>query len=203
MPGKYKIDCDKGVYKQIESFKGSENIYVRVSKGGAELLSYFKMHCTKALNRQKELYLLKNFPNVHIHGIIDTPAMRHELQLMKNNPKVESYTYGFMNTLLVYHFKASDGYIVCPQSKRAAGEVDLIIKKDGNVVCVVGYKALDANNYPFTHLYAQATQYANTNTSSTSVFVIVKKGDYFSFGVYIEDFHSIKKFKMKSILFHG
>lgn len=161
------------------------------------------MNCTKTLNLQKNLYLVKNFPMTPVHGIIDTPAMRYELKLMNQNTIDESLTYGYMNTLLTDFFKASDGYIVCPQSRKAAGQADFIIKKDGCVVCVVESKALDAKAYPFTSLYAQPTEYANTNDSITNVFLIVNKGDYLSFGVYLEDFHTMKKFKRKSILFDG
>ena len=173
------------------------------NKDSAENLSHLKMHCTKALDIQKELALVKNFPNTHVNGIIDIKAMKDELLLMNKHTTDESYTYGFMNMLLTHYFNASGGYVVCPQSKEAAGLSDFIIKKDGDVVAIVESKALNAKNYPFTHLYAQATEYANTNNSFTSVFVIVNKGDCLSFGVDVEDFHSMNKFKKKSILFDG
>lgn len=44
------------------------------------------------------------------------------------------------------------GYIVSPQSKLTEGQVDFVIKKKGNVICVVESKALDATNYPLTHI---------------------------------------------------
>lgn len=195
------IESSRGIYKQIEKFK--RDVFVRISKDGAAKLSNLKTHCTKALDIQKDLFLVKGFPNTPVHGIIDTKAMQGELSLMNKHTTIESYTYGFMNMLLTDYFKASDGYVVSPQSKEADGEADFIVKKDGQVVVVVESKALDAKNYPFTHLYAQATEYANTNHSFTSVFVIANKGDYISFGQYVEDFHSSNKFKKKSILFDG
>ena len=188
VPSAYKINSNSGIYKQIENFKDSQNIYVRISKYYAERLSYFKMCCTKTLDIQKELFLVKNFPNTPVRGIIDTQAMKNELTLMNKYTTDESYTYGFINMLLTHYFKAHDGYVVSPQSKQAAGQPDFIIKKDGDVVAVVESKALDAKSYPFTHLYAQPTEYANTNKSFTSVFVIVNKGDYLSFGVMLKTF---------------
>lgn len=70
-------------------------------------------------------------------------------------------------------------------------------------MCVIESKTLDAKNHPFTHLYAQATEYANTNKSFEHVFIIVNKGDYISFALYVQDFHSLNKFKRKGILFDG
>ena len=203
IPQNYVVNADSGVYKQLAKFKNSKDIYVRVSKDMAERLSNLKTHCTKTLNLQKQIYLVKNFPMSPVSGIIDTEAMKTELKLMNKNTTNESVTYGFMNMLLTYYFNTDDGYIVAPQSKETSGEADFVVKKDGYVVCVVESKALDAKNYPFTHLYAQAVEYANTNHGYENVFVIVNKGDYISFGMYVPDFHSSNNFKMKSTLFDG
>ena len=200
-PGNIDLDATRGLYKQIEKF--NKYVYVRITEDHAEKLSNLKGHTTKSLDKQKDLFLVKGFPNIAVNSIINAKAMQDELLLMDQHPTDESYTYGFMNMLLTEHFKVSNGYVVSPQSKQVDGAVDFIVKKHGEVIAVVESKALDAKNYPFTHLYAQATEYANTNHSLSTVFVIVNKGRYISFGQYVEDFHSANHFKKKCTLFDG
>lgn len=202
LPAKYSINADEKVLKQLDNFKDSDNIYVRISNKGAALLSYMKGRCTNTLNRQFDLFRVKDFPNSPAWGIIDTHAMQEELKLM-NIKKDESYTYGFMNMLLTYFFRAENGYIVSPQSKQTGGQVDFVVKRNNQVICVVESKGLAAKNYPLTHLYAQVTEYANTNHSLDHVFTIVNKGPFISFGIYIQDFHTINNFKRKCIFFDG
>ena len=120
LPANYRINADEKVLKQLGNLKDSDRIYVTTSMKGAELLSYMKAQCTKALNRQLDLFLVKDFPNSPVRGIIDTDAMQEELRQMNIN-KDESYTYGFMNMLLTSFFKAEEGYIVSPQSKQTGG----------------------------------------------------------------------------------
>ena len=203
LPANYSINPDAKVLKQLAALKDSDRVYVRTSRKGAELLSYMKAQCTKSLNRQLDLFRVEGFPNSPVRGIIDTHAMQGELRQMSINSKDESYTYGFMNMLLTSFFKAEEGYIVSPQSKQTGGQVDFVVKRKDQVICVIESKALDATNYPLTHLYAQATEYANTNHSLDNVFTIVNKGPFISFGIYIQDFHFVNKFYRKSTLFDG
>lgn len=89
-----------------------------------------------------------------------------------------------------------------PQSKELEGEVDFLIKKDGEVIAIIESKAYKGN-YSFTHLYAQAIQYADTNHHNEDVFVIINKGRYISFGQYVRDFHTVNDFYKKGTFFDG
>ncbi|WP_431999073.1 hypothetical protein [Streptomyces fungicidicus] len=128
--------------------------------------------------------------------------MQDELCLADKNRNLESFTYGFMNTLLNKFFREEDGYIVVPQSKETEGEVDFLLKKDGKVVAIVESKAY-RGNYSLTHLYAQAIQYAETNHHSKDVFIIVNKGRFISFGQYTRYFHSSNNLGSKNFFFDG
>lgn len=104
IPANYSINPDRDVLKQISNI-ASEKIYVTISKKGAELLSYMKTQTSKALNRQLDLFLVKDFTNRSVKGIIDTKAMQEELRQMNMNRKDKSYTYGFINMLLSFFSK--------------------------------------------------------------------------------------------------
>ena len=109
-----------------------------------------------------------------------------------------------MNELLHDIFNVNDGYMIDPQSERTKGTVDFTIENDGEVICVVEAKSLNGT-YSFTQLYTQAIEieYANTNISRVNVHVIVMKGDFLSFGMYKQDFHTKNNFSKKSIFFDG
>lgn len=104
IPANYSINPDRDVLKQISNI-ASEKFYVTISKKGAELLSYMKTQTSKALNRQLDLFLVKDFTNRSVKGIIDTKAMQEELRQMNMNRKDKSYTYGFINMLLSFFSK--------------------------------------------------------------------------------------------------
>ena len=203
LPNSYKLNPDHGVYKQLENFKDANNIYVRVSKDKAALLSYLRTQCTKSLNTQRyDMFSVKGFPNIYRKTVLDLDIMMKRKEVINTYDKMESPTYGYLNELLHDIFNVNDGYMIDPQSERTNGIVDFTIEKDGDIICVIEAKSLNGN-YSFTQLYTQAIEYANANISCVNVHVIVMKGDLLSFGMYIQDFHTTNSFCKKSILFDG
>jgi len=198
------INTDNSILKQIKDAKLGRDIFFRTSKRGAVSLSTLKSNCTNYLNSQgKNIRLVRDFPIVAIRkDILNYPAMKAEIVNMNENSSIESYTYGYMNALLNKIFKLKDGYIVSPQSQETDGMVDFLIKKNNSVICVVESKA-EKGKYSYTDLYGQATEYCNTNHSNDDCFIIVNKGPYMSFGVFIQDFHTVNKFDRKFLPFDG
>ena len=193
----------KRIYKQIIASERIDHIYLRVSKTQAITLKYALDVCNYYCNDQlNNITTVKYFPLNKITGILEEPAMLQQYKIMQNNPTIESYTYGFMNTLLTNLFKVQDGYIVSPQSKQVDGEADFLVSYKGKVVVVVESNALNGK-YTGTAAHIQAVEYANTNKRFASVFVVVNKGEYISIGLYVEDFHNINRLKKKSTFFDG
>ena len=180
------------INKQIMESTYSKQIYVRVSKNQAIRLTDALTQCSKNLNLQiSHPYTVKDFPSTVKTGVLETEAMKQEFELMQYKSKTESFTYGFMNMLLNSYFKAEDGYIVVPQSKQVTGEIYFLVKKKlGKIVVVIESKAADGH-YSAGKTYIQGIEYANTNWTSESVFIIVNKGEFISIGLYVQDFHTI------------
>ena len=110
--------------------------------------------------------------------------------ISNDNSTKETYTYGFMNSLLNKYFPLDKGFIVVPQSSETQGQPDFIVKYRGEVWAVVESKALNGK-YSWTDIYTQATEYANRNHPSEVCYVITNKGTYISFGKFTQDFHSM------------
>jgi len=85
---------------------------------------------------------VQGFPTVPFNSPFNSKTLMDELDLMNRNPTIESYTYGFTNTLLSSIFKPEGGYIIVTQSKETEGEPDFIIKRYGRVIAIVESKAL-------------------------------------------------------------
>jgi hypothetical protein len=53
--------------------------------------------------------------------------------ISNDNSTKETYTYGFMNSLLNKYFPLDKGFIVVPQSSETQGQPDFIVKCRGEV----------------------------------------------------------------------
>nr|YP_009681533.1 hypothetical protein [Pseudocercospora fijiensis]QDO71954.1 hypothetical protein [Pseudocercospora fijiensis] len=185
-PKSYNLDYRSNVKKQLDDIK---DVYIRVSKNGALKISYVKFIMSNHLTNKFKIPSLVGFDHIPKFNLMDYANFKHELYLSNKNPKLEAYTYGFMNSLLTEYFALKKGYVVVPQSKETEGEVDFLVKRFGKTVGVVESKALKGK-YSFTDLYTQAIRYANNNFNFKPIYAIVNKGPYISFGIYYQDFHS-------------
>lgn len=209
IPNTSTIDVDRDIWKQLSDQKLDTVTYVNMGNSKVTNLSYLKTFCTRALHKQLDLFLIPNAKITNSMTPFDYPAFKKELEVMDSHKNLEAYTYGPMNAMLNFYFPLHEGYIVVPQSKETAGEVDFLVKKWNVILCVVESKA-EEGRYSLTKTYAQAIQYANNNHDIDDCYVIINKGTFISVGAYLQDHHSSriydngsKKYDNKSIFFDG
>ena len=92
---------------------------------------------------------------------------------------------------------------ISPQSKETKGEADFIVKKDGRIRIIVEYKAKNMDGYSFSELYNQAISYAEFNHYDEIVYIIINKGLYISFCIYMPDWQSDNNFTRKTTFYDG
>jgi hypothetical protein len=189
LPNSFKIDQYSSLAKQLIGMKN--DIFVKVSKGGALPLSQVRGRVTQSLNiQQNNIYIFDRFNPVPMWTIMDDSNFKDEMSLSNKNSNKEAYTYGFMNCLLNKYFPYDKGFIVVPQGTQTEGQPGFIIKRNGEVWAVVESKAL-RGEYSWTDLYTQAIEYANRNHHSDVCHVITNKGTFIFFGIFSQDFHSM------------
>ena len=197
-----QIDYEKNVWKEIDEKNLNTKVYAQYNENLVMSLTYFKRVTTKHLNIQmNSLFKVLNPYITKALPVLNYPACVTEYEKTLKFPTKEYITYGWMNVWLTAVFKAEDGYIVVPQSKDTLGEPDFIILLNGEVIGIAESKAKD--NYSWTELYAQDINYADKNINTENVFIIANKGLYISFGVYIQDWHTINSFSRKGTFFDG
>ena len=209
IPKNSNIDPDRDVWNQLTE-KGLDNLaYVNMGNSKVAKLSALKNFCTKALNKQLNLFLIPNAKVYNGRTLFDCDGFRKELEFMNSKNKIEAYTYGPMNAILTTYFPAIENFIVVPQSKETDGEVDFLVKKwdktlqKNIILCVVESKA-ENSKYSLTRTYSQAIQYANNNHDIDDCYVIINKGPYISVGAYLQDYHtSMGNYDQKGIFFDG
>ena len=201
LPYTFELDTNKNIAKQLVNMK--DQIFVKVSKGGALPLWKVRGKITESLNIQmKELYRFNGFNPTPRLTVMNDINFRYEMYISDKNPKIESFTYGFMDCLLHEYFTRQNGFIIVPQSNQTNGQVDFIVKRYGRVWAVVESKSL-AGKYSLTDLYTQVTDYADKNHHFEYCYVIANKGTFISFGIFSQDFHSMNGYTRKLTFFDG
>lgn len=138
-----------------------------------------------------------------VFPVLESKTVLDDIRTSVANPDKETYTSGWMNTILTDIFNYKEKYIVHPQDStiRDAGLPDFVVKKGGDIVVIVESKARD--NYSLTELYAQVIAYADRIGSDLDCFIICNKGTFLSFGYYSTDWHHDNKFYRKGVFFDG
>jgi len=124
-----------GLDKQFKNQNIKKDIYFEWLNSKVISFQELKGNCTNVLNvQQKNLLKVQNFPENINYSEISYLYLKPLLDAYTKtieNPKIEAYTYGWMNSILSHIFKAENGFLVEPQSKEAAdGEVDFLVKYD-------------------------------------------------------------------------
>ena len=204
LPNDFNLNKDGNILKQISDNGLNKVAFIKTTKNKALPLTYVKDKISRVLKKQLDLFRVKDFPTLQQQTpvIWNSQTMRQELNLINAHPKDESLTYGYMNRILTTYFADADGYLVVPQGRLTQGEPDFIVKRHGRVAGIVESKALEGQ-YSFTDTYMQATEYANRNHHEEQVWVVIMKGPYASFGIFIPDFHSKNGFNTKFTFFDG
>ena len=83
--------ADKGLNKKT---------FIQVKKKTALPLFQIRRNITHVLNKQLALFKVRGFTANPKLSVMHNLVFKHELYIAHKHPKIERYTYGFMNTLL-------------------------------------------------------------------------------------------------------
>ena len=100
IPKNETVDLKENLFKQLADKGLNKKTFRQVKKKGALPLFKIRSNITHVLNKQLALFKLRGFTANPRLSVMHSLVFKQELYIAHKHPKIESYTYGFMNTLL-------------------------------------------------------------------------------------------------------
>lgn len=151
---------------------------------------------------QRDFIFSKNLRDSYLNfKSIEAQALR-----VSNNPSSEFHVKALMIPVLGHYFKPGPDFSYAPEYKSGKGQVDAIVmahQDDGKLYDIGCCELKSEDGDSWTSLFQQATEYAEADNDTTSLFVICVKGLIISFFMYTQDWHSSNGFRLKGKEFDG
>ena len=197
-----------------ENFKAKTGLeyqdYVRVSKYQAVSEELMKRKFNKIMyNCSEFLTVPKNLGLDKIKSTqspVEISTENKQFETMIENPHEEGETSAFWDSFIRTFFPRKYGFNMSPEIKSGTGRVDSLIKhtgtgKDWVYHTHVEYKCLRGKS--FFDLITQNADYVDNNKKTQGTFGICIKGQYVTFFIWEECYHSDNHFHIKGDKFNG